>query len=91
MGLPPPKCGEMEAFYRVLGAMELSAEFGYTTERRAEVPSRRTAELPRVVVYPRHADKDLGPLASRFREANQPVSRTPNRFSTPRPRPLAGI
>jgi len=43
------------------------------------------------VVYPRHADKYLGPLASRLRTANQPVSRTPNQFSTPRPRPLVGI
>ena len=25
MALPPPKCGEMEAFYRILGPLELSA------------------------------------------------------------------
>jgi sugar lactone lactonase YvrE len=31
MALPPPKCGEMGAFYRVLGLMELSAVPGYTT------------------------------------------------------------
>jgi hypothetical protein len=44
-----------------------------------------------LVVYPRHADKYLGPLANRLREANQPVSRTPSRFLTPHPYPLAGI
>src|SRR5215208_2190063 len=38
MVLPPPKCGEMEAFYRVLGAMELSAEFGYTTREWGNLP-----------------------------------------------------
>src|SRR5882724_13068161 len=31
MALPPPTCAEMRAFYPVLGAMELSAELGYTT------------------------------------------------------------
>jgi hypothetical protein len=45
--------------------------------------------LLRAVVYLGYADKYLGPLASRLREANQPVSRTPNRFLTPRPRLLA--
>src|SRR5919108_4481051 len=34
MALPPPKCGERGGFYPVLGAMELAAEFGYTTKRR---------------------------------------------------------
>ncbi len=32
MAVPPPKCGEMGTFYLVLGTMELTAEFGYTTE-----------------------------------------------------------
>src|SRR6266478_848340 len=31
MALPPPTCAEMRTFYPVLGAMELSAELGYTT------------------------------------------------------------
>jgi hypothetical protein len=31
MVLPPPTCLEMGAFYPVLGAMELTAELGYTT------------------------------------------------------------
>src|SRR5437667_7910952 len=33
MALPPPTCAEMRTFYPVLGAMELSAELGYTTNR----------------------------------------------------------
>src|SRR6266487_2734317 len=35
MALPPPTCLEMRALYPVLGAMELSAEFGYTTRKLA--------------------------------------------------------
>jgi len=31
MVLPPPTCLEMGALYPVLGAMELTAELGYTT------------------------------------------------------------
>ena len=31
MALPPPKRGEMGAFYRVFGPMELSAALRYTT------------------------------------------------------------
>src|SRR6266498_1688382 len=33
MVLPPPTCVEMGALYPVSGAMELTAEFGYATER----------------------------------------------------------
>src|SRR5437763_1446068 len=33
MALPPLQCGEMGAFYRILGPMELSAAIGYTTGR----------------------------------------------------------
>ena len=40
MALPPPTCVEMGAFYRVLGAMELSAAVGYTTAPRFEVKHR---------------------------------------------------
>jgi hypothetical protein len=32
MALPPPKRGEIEAFYRVFGPVELSAAVGYTTQ-----------------------------------------------------------
>jgi hypothetical protein len=31
MALPPPECDERGGFYPVLKAMELPAEFGYTT------------------------------------------------------------
>jgi hypothetical protein len=43
------------------------------------------------VVYLGYADKYLGPLASRLSDVNQPVSRTPKRFSTFPPRLLANI
>jgi hypothetical protein len=43
------------------------------------------------VVYPRHADKYLGPLASGLSDINQPVIHSPNRFSIPRLRVLADI
>jgi hypothetical protein len=61
------------------------------SESLADVHRSLAAKEVEVVVYPRHADKYLGPLASRLRAAYQPVSRTPNQFSTPRPRPLVGI
>src|SRR5437870_11545369 len=34
MTLPPLQCGEREAFYRILGPMELSAAIRYTTKRQ---------------------------------------------------------
>ncbi len=72
MVLPPPKCGEMEAFYRVLGAMELSAEFGYTT-RRAAVGQTEAVEYLGIAVdrlpvahvaidIVAQEDEELGPI-----------------------------
>jgi len=36
MALLPPKHSEMGAFYLVFRRMELSAEFGYTTDTRVD-------------------------------------------------------
>lgn len=40
MALPPPKSGEMEAFYLVFGPMELSAVERYTTKHRGVLIDR---------------------------------------------------
>jgi predicted transcriptional regulator len=53
MALPPPKCGEMEAFYPVLEPMELSAEFGYTTRKMYEDKTMSVEELYKSLHIPR--------------------------------------
>jgi transposase-like protein len=50
-----------------------------------------TGQSPEVVAYLLAADIVSGPLPSRLREVNQPVIITRNRFSRPRPCPLACI
>src|SRR5262249_10320048 len=71
----PPTCLEMGAFYPVLGAMELTAELGYTTYAK--------------VAYPLLADNVSRPLPSRPRRLTQPVMSPPHGFSAPRPPLLA--
>jgi hypothetical protein len=55
MALPPPKRGEIGAFYRVFGPVELSAAVGYTTEKldelRREVNRIRQAEAERKAAH----------------------------------------
>jgi DDE superfamily endonuclease len=45
--LPPPKCGERGVFYQVLGTLELTAEFGYTTRPLSPSQIKREEALKR--------------------------------------------
>jgi predicted ATPase len=45
MALPPLQCGEMGAFYRILGPMELSAAIRYTTLLAQSADNHAAAEI----------------------------------------------
>jgi len=53
MVLPHPTCLEIGAFYPVLGAMELTAELGYTTTYTVQAPIQAFYDLYQVGAQPR--------------------------------------
>src|SRR5262245_62062278 len=91
MALPPPTCAEMRAVYPVLGAMELSAELGYTTAARPQVvlsQSRLSASyLHRTAA---HRGYPLGAPHPATRPAPRGTRRRLGRQSWGRPRPRVG-
>src|SRR5207249_6177520 len=85
MALPPPTCAEMRAFYPVWGALELSAELGYTTRGHAPHES-----LGAAWAHVRRGPKTLGDRRPRDHEPVRHTGQAGGVVHRPQPGPAGG-